>query len=60
LKVRSPSFSPLTLLHVLISSLGVRAKVENEGQYKQYLEQLEAIRTELGISLQEELYPKSD
>ncbi|QKX63640.1 uncharacterized protein TRUGW13939_10811 [Talaromyces rugulosus] len=39
---------------------GVRAKVENEGQYKQYLEQLEAIRTELGISLQEELYPKSD
>ncbi|CRG87537.1 Cytochrome c oxidase subunit 6, mitochondrial [Talaromyces islandicus] len=39
---------------------GIRAKVENEGQYKQYLEQLEALRTELGISLQEELYPKNE
>jgi cytochrome c oxidase subunit 5a len=42
------------------SFAGVRAKVENEGQYKQYLEQLEALRTELGISLQEELYPKNE
>ncbi|KAH8701963.1 putative cytochrome c oxidase subunit VA [Talaromyces proteolyticus] len=39
---------------------GVRAKVENEGQYKQYLEQLENLRTELGISLREELYPKNE
>lgn len=39
---------------------GVRAKVENEGQYKQYLEKLEPVRQELGVSLQEELYPKNE
>ncbi|OKL64141.1 Cytochrome c oxidase subunit 6, mitochondrial [Talaromyces atroroseus] len=39
---------------------GIRAKVENEGQYKQYLEALEGLRTELGVSLREELYPKNE
>ncbi|RAO68645.1 uncharacterized protein BHQ10_004657 [Talaromyces amestolkiae] len=39
---------------------GIRAKVENEGQYKQYLEALEGLRTELGVPLQEELYPKNE
>lgn len=56
-------YSPPEATYVLMSNIsfaGVRAKVENEAQYKQYLEQLEAIRTELGISLQEELYPKNE
>lgn len=42
------------------SYTGIRAKVENEGQYKQYLEALEGLRTELGVPLQEELYPKNE
>jgi cytochrome c oxidase subunit 5a len=44
----------------LTSYTGIRAKVENEGQYKQYLEALEGLRTELGVPLQEELYPKNE
>ncbi|PWN99861.1 COX5A-domain-containing protein [Tilletiopsis washingtonensis] len=35
---------------------GLREKVENEGQYKQYVEALADVRKELGISLKEELY----
>ncbi|KAL1850278.1 Cytochrome c oxidase subunit 6 [Paecilomyces lecythidis] len=38
---------------------GIRAKVENESQYKQYLEQLEGLRKELGVVLREELYPQN-
>ncbi|KAL1921164.1 uncharacterized protein VTP21DRAFT_10880 [Calcarisporiella thermophila] len=34
---------------------GVKAKVENEGQYKQYLEELQSIREELGVLTKEEL-----
>ncbi|KAL3472518.1 cytochrome c oxidase subunit VA-domain-containing protein [Aspergillus californicus] len=36
---------------------GVKAKVENQDQYKQYLEALEGLRQELGVALREELYP---
>ncbi|KAL4886133.1 cytochrome c oxidase subunit VA-domain-containing protein [Aspergillus karnatakaensis] len=36
---------------------GIKAKVENPDQYKQYLEALEGLRQELGIALREELYP---
>lgn len=42
----------------VISSLGVKAKVENPDQYKQYLESLESLRVELGVALREELYPQ--
>ncbi|KAJ9196690.1 hypothetical protein DTO166G4_4418 [Paecilomyces variotii] len=38
---------------------GIRAKVENESQYKEYLEQLDGLRKELGVVLREELYPQN-
>ncbi|KAJ5198934.1 Cytochrome c oxidase subunit Va/VI, partial [Penicillium cf. griseofulvum] len=37
---------------------GIKAKVENPEQYKQYLESLEGLRVELGVALREELYPQ--
>ena len=37
---------------------GLKAKVENPGQYKQYLDELKPLREELGIVLKEELYPE--
>lgn len=40
------------------SSPGIKAKVENKGQYEQYLEELKPLREELGIVLKEELYPE--
>ncbi|KAJ5620994.1 hypothetical protein N7510_004978, partial [Penicillium lagena] len=39
---------------------GVKAKVENQDQYKQYLEALEGMRQELGVALREELYPQEE
>ncbi|KAI1954274.1 Cytochrome c oxidase subunit 6 [Ophidiomyces ophidiicola] len=36
---------------------GIKAKVENKSQYEAYLEELKPLREELGISLQEEMYP---
>ncbi|KAL4401640.1 Cytochrome c oxidase subunit 6 [Malassezia pachydermatis] len=35
---------------------GIKHKVMNENQYKQYLEVLKPVREELGITLKEELY----
>jgi hypothetical protein len=40
------------------SDAGIKAKVENKGQYEQYLEELKPLREELGISLKEDLYPE--
>ncbi|KAH6626402.1 cytochrome c oxidase subunit VA-domain-containing protein [Chaetomium sp. MPI-SDFR-AT-0129] len=37
---------------------GIKAKVENKGQYAQYLEELKPLREELGIPLKEDLYPE--
>ncbi|KJR81128.1 cytochrome c oxidase subunit 5a [Sporothrix schenckii 1099-18] len=37
---------------------GIKAKVENKGQYQQYLEELKPLKEELGIVLKEELYPE--
>lgn len=37
---------------------GIKAKVENKGQYEQYLQELAPLREELGIVLKEELYPE--
>lgn len=39
--------------------VGIRAKVENDNQYKQYLDQLEGLRKELGVVLREDLYPQN-
>ncbi|EPS39924.1 hypothetical protein H072_6424 [Dactylellina haptotyla CBS 200.50] len=36
---------------------GIRAKVENNVQYEQYLAELKPLREELGVQLAEELYP---
>jgi cytochrome c oxidase subunit 5a len=38
--------------------LGIKAKVENRGQYDQYLEELKPLREELGVNLKEDLYPE--
>lgn len=38
---------------------GIKAKVENRGQYDQYLEELKPLREELGVSLKEDLYPEA-
>ena len=39
-------------------TLGIKAKVENRGQYDQYLEELKPLREELGVNLKEDLYPE--
>ncbi|MCJ1439043.1 Cytochrome c oxidase subunit 6 [Xylographa pallens] len=36
---------------------GIKAKVENKGQYDEYLRDLKPIREELGVNLKEDLYP---
>ncbi|KAF2826830.1 cytochrome c oxidase [Ophiobolus disseminans] len=36
---------------------GVKFKVENKGQYTEYLQELEGLREELGIPLKEVMYP---
>ncbi|KAH8908373.1 cytochrome c oxidase subunit VA [Coniochaeta sp. PMI_546] len=38
---------------------GIKAKVENKGQYQQYLDELKPLREELGITLKEDLYPEA-
>jgi hypothetical protein len=42
------------------SYIGIKAKVESQDQYKQYLEELEGLRQELGVALREELYPQEE
>ncbi|ORY71396.1 cytochrome c oxidase polypeptide VI [Pseudomassariella vexata] len=37
---------------------GIKAKVENNGQYQQYLDELKPLREELGIVLKEDMYPE--
>lgn len=37
--------------------IGIKAKVENKGQYDEYLKELEPVREELGINLKENMYP---
>lgn len=36
---------------------GIAAKVENKGQYDEYLKELEPLREELGVVLKETMYP---
>lgn len=37
---------------------GIKAKVENKGQYQQYLDELKPLREELGVVLKEDLFPE--
>lgn len=37
---------------------GIKAKVENKGQYQQYLDELKPLREEMGIILKEDMYPE--
>jgi len=37
---------------------GIKSKVENPHQYEEYLQELEPVREELGISLKEWMYPE--
>ncbi|KAI9767015.1 MAG: Cytochrome c oxidase subunit 6 [Geoglossum simile] len=37
---------------------GIKAKVENKGQYEEYLTELKDLREELGVSLKEDMYPE--
>ena len=39
-------------------NIGIKAKVENKGQYQQYLDELKPLREELGVTLKEDLYPE--
>ncbi|KAI9818238.1 MAG: Cytochrome c oxidase subunit 6 [Thelocarpon impressellum] len=36
---------------------GIKAKVENKGQYDEYLRDLKDVRDEMGVLLKEEMYP---
>ncbi|KAF2095803.1 cytochrome-c oxidase chain VI [Rhizodiscina lignyota] len=38
---------------------GIKAKVENQGQYDEYLKELEPLREELGVMLKESMYPEA-
>ena len=48
----------ITQLANTVMVLGIKAKVENRGQYDQYLEELKPLREELGVNLKEDLYPE--
>lgn len=43
----------------MCSTIGIKAKVENRGQYHEYLRDLQPLREELGVDLKEELYPEA-
>ncbi|KAH8177420.1 cytochrome c oxidase subunit va domain-containing protein [Sarocladium implicatum] len=38
---------------------GLKSKVENKGQYQQYLDELKPLREELGVPLKEDLFPEA-
>ncbi|KAL8724969.1 MAG: hypothetical protein Q9181_006589 [Wetmoreana brouardii] len=40
-----------------VMKTGIKAKVENQHQYEEYLEDLKPLRDELGVNLKEDLYP---
>jgi cytochrome c oxidase subunit 5a len=42
----------------LTGYIGIKFKVENKGQYSEYLNELEPLREELGIPLKEAMYPE--
>ena len=40
-------------------TVGIKAKVENQMQYDEYLKELQPIREELGVNLKEGMYPEA-
>jgi cytochrome c oxidase subunit 5a len=38
---------------------GIKAKVENQSQYDEYVKELQSIREELGVNLKENLFPEN-
>jgi len=56
----SSRFPALIKKHSIANNIktGIKAKVENKGQYEQYLEELKPLREELSIPLKEDLYPE--
>ena len=38
---------------------GIKAKVENKTQYDEYVQELESIRSELGVELREAMFPEA-
>lgn len=42
----------------MLAHSGIKAKVENKGQYEQYLAELKPLRDELGVPLKEDIYPE--
>ena len=40
-----------------MTTTAIKAKVENKGQYDEYLRDLKPLREELGVNLAEDLYP---
>lgn len=57
-KVRRPVRPYPIRKHAYPWNSGIKAKVENKGQYDEYLRDLEPLREELGIDLKEDLYPE--
>ena len=57
LKVPCP-LRPIIFEDAHFLNAGIKAKVENKGQYDDYLRDLEPLREELGIDLKEDLYPE--
>lgn len=41
------------------NTTGIKSKVENKGQYEQYLAELKPLREELGVPLKEDIYPEA-
>lgn len=52
------SFGDIDVVLMLYTA-GIQAKVENTGQYHEYLAELKPLRDELGVVLKEDLYPSS-
>ena len=55
----TPIPRPAPCRAILTARIGIKAKVENKGQYQQYLDELKPLREELGITLKEDLYPEA-
>lgn len=54
---QSESESERTRELINVPCSGIAAKVENRGQYDEYVKELQPIREELGVNLKEQMYP---
>ena len=48
------------LTTVFFCTTGIKAKVENQTQYDEYVKELQPIRDELGVNLKESMYPDAE